>query len=243
MSFTDYLNGGIMALPTCTDDFTLASVPSSNAPPYLSEYAQQCSDDISIAILEGTSKFSVTIRKSSCRGFGLGVFALVGIKAGNIVGFYWGKIEALPEPPDASDPPDERIYETLKYRVVDRKFWKFYIFGSTQCCGTYINDPAGTMCSANCRWEEKTLVPTIRFDYVKVVATEDIEEGQELFVEYGEHFEDVLQQKRNIARKRNSADEQGSVGKTPPPGDNGNAEMPRRQHGLICRRGVTGYGP
>lgn len=178
------------------DRLPVFDVPSMISPPEV---------DDKLAALEGkdavkqararANVLHYTIRKSTIPGAGFGAFATSKIRKGSFLGHYWGKVVIAAAVPESVG--GDRWITLNKYDEVDGVVRYVHILGSKVCETSYLNDPAGTNMLSNTIFEEvgfksaglvNGLTDPPLYALVRLVATRDIQEGEEMFVDYGSRY-------------------------------------------------------
>jgi len=161
---------------------------------------------------------SLVIKESTISGGGLGVFTAVPLKKGDIVTEYGGEplsyAEALALRKKKEDTHvicveysqsslDGRVETEELYRKrFPNKAWRcpytLDYYADEHLVGSLLNDPYGSANSANVKhvviFDERFPVSPNRapsLNKVFVVATRDIDAGEELFLNYGEHYHEL----------------------------------------------------
>jgi len=124
------------------------------------------------------------VRPSAIPGSGNGLFAVVPIKQGDVIGELGGQLVAEEDYPAGNfylaSIPECAWEETKPYRYLDAKHYGANV--------SRINFAPKTINSIDTHFQNAALLQLCNYPYVVFVALRDIEAGEEIWASYGPHY-------------------------------------------------------
>lgn len=161
-----------------------SQIPHTLTPPWITNL-NSYPDDISAAICDA-KMYNMDIKKSTVLSAGNGLFAQFALKAGRIIGYYWGNVHVSSPRLDQVLQSD-RILQLYKYVIEDGQKKYLNIVASKRCSAGYINDPRTISQEPNAAFEESANI-IFGYQLVTVRLLTDVQKGDEIFADYGQAY-------------------------------------------------------
>lgn len=180
--------GQLFAFPEWTSDLTKGDIPLECYPPNI-HVLKQCKSELEGAIIDARG-FNLEIRKSNITGADFGLFTTTEMKAGTIIGYYWGRIVVADDSEIEVYKRSDRILSLHKFQLgPNGRKRHLRIIGSKLCAASYANDPRTIrpVHWPNAYFDERGTI-SLGYQLVPFILFEDVDAGKEVYVDYGSGF-------------------------------------------------------